>query len=216
MLEAATDLEPYLLDSLGQQPLDAFRRSGWSPAKDGALSYSILQKEPKLQALRSELDGWSRAFHLTDTWCLEIALSTLTRAPQGGELRWFELQTHFGRPRPFYVTFAAPLDLPPYDPVYQRRCDYMIHARNELNPRYQKLSRELLESIDSLSHNNSRDEEYRLMDRMRESGNRLPRKCGLTKDRERRILEYVERVEEEARRQGLVPVPRELRQPMMF
>lgn len=214
-LEAATDLEPHLLDALGQQPLDAFRRSGWSP-KDGTVSYSVLQKEPKLQAVRSELEGWSRAFHLTDTWCLEIALSTLIRAPQGGELRWFEVQTHFGRPRPFYVTFAAPLDLPPYDPVHQRRSDYLSHARKRLNPKYQKLLRELEESVDSLSHNNSRDEEYRLVDRMRETGNRLPRKCGLTKDREHRILEYVERVEEEARRQGLVAVPRELRQPMMF
>jgi len=162
MLEAATDLEPYLLDSLGEQPLDAFRRSGWSPAKDGALSYSVLQKGPKLQALRSELEGWSRAFHLTDTWCLEIALSTLTRAPQGGDLRWFEVQTHFGRPRPFYVTFAAPFDLPPYDPVYQRRSDYMSRVRKELNPRFRKLLRELVGSIDSLSHTNSRDEEYRL------------------------------------------------------
>jgi hypothetical protein len=215
-LEAATDLEPYLLDSLGQQPQDALRRSGWSPAKDGALSYSVLQKEPKLRALRSELEGWSRAFHLTDTWCIEIALSTLIRGPHGGELRWFEFQTHFGRSRPFYVTFAAPLDLPPYDPVHQRRSDYLSHARNRLNPRYQKLLRELVESVDSMSHINSRDEEYRLMDRMRVSGDRLPRKGGITKDRERHILEYIERVEEEARRQGLVAVPRELRQPMMF
>jgi hypothetical protein len=183
-LEAATDLEPYLLDSLGEQPLDAFRRSGWNPRKDGALSCSALQKEPKLKALRSELEGWSRAFHLTDTWCLEIALSTLTRDPQDGELRWFEDQTHFGRPRPFYVTFAAPLDLPPYDPVYQRRSDYMSHARNELNPKYQKLLRELGGCDESLSRTNSRAEEYRLVDQMRELGNHLLRKCEITKDRE--------------------------------
>jgi hypothetical protein len=215
-LEAATDLEPYLLDSLGEQPLDALRRSGWSPEKDGALSYTVLHKEPKLQALHSELEGWSRASHLTDTWCLEIALSTLTRALHDGELRWFEVQTHFGRPRRFYVTFAAPLDLPPYDPVYHRRSDYLSHVRNQLNPRYQKLLRELDECDDSLNRANSRDEEYRLVDRMRECGDRLPRKCGLRKDRERFILEYVERVEAEARRQGLVAVPRELRQPMVF
>jgi hypothetical protein len=215
-LEAATDLEPDVLNSLGVQPLDAFRRSGWSPAKDGALSYAVLQNEPKLRALRCELEGWSRAFHLTDTWCLEIALSTLARASGDGELRWFEAQTHFGRPRPFYVTFAAPLGLPPYDPVYQRRSDYVSHARNQLNPRYQKLLRELEESVDSVIDINSYDEEYRLMDRMRECGDRLPRKCGLTNDHERCILEYIERVEAEARRQGLVAVPRELRQPMMF
>ena len=56
-LEAATDLEPYLLDSLAEQPLAAFRQGGWNLENDGALSFAVLQSEPKLRALRSELEG---------------------------------------------------------------------------------------------------------------------------------------------------------------
>jgi len=215
-LEAADDLEPKVLDDLGERPLAALKRSGWNPSRDGTLSYEVLQKDPRLRPLRAELEVWSKQFQLTDRWCVEIALSTLERNPQDARPQWFEVETHFGRPRPFYVTFAPPLELPPYDPVYWRRCGYLSHARKILNPRYQAIYREMKNCIDSMSHTNSRAEEYRLTDRARELGDRLPRTWRISEASERLILKYLDRVESEARRAGLLRVPAELRQPMVF
>jgi hypothetical protein len=215
LLDAAADLYPEILVELSGR-LPALVRSEWNSGRDGLLNYAALQGESRLQTVRAELNEWSEWCHLTDRWCLEIALSTLTKMRHDGQLEWFEAQTHFGIPDPFRVSFAAPLGLPAYDPVYLRRADYLSRVRKSVNPRYQRMFAELTASIDSMNRTNSRDEEYRLMGRMRELGDRLPRTVGITKDRERRILDYVNRVETEARHQGLVKVPPELRQPRIF
>ena len=215
MLDAAADLDPEILVELSRR-LPALERSGWNSERDGLLTYTALQGESRLQTLRAELNEWTRGCHLVDRWCVEIALSTLTKMRYDGQLEWFGAQAHLGILNPFRVSFAAPFGLPAYDPVHLRRADYLSRVRKSVNQRYQEMFAELKASIDSMNRTNSRDEEYRVIGRMRELGDRLPRTVGITKDHERRILDYVNRVETEARRQGLVRVPTELRQPRIF
>lgn len=215
-LGAVGEVVPQVLDDLGNKPLRALQESGWDRRRDGALTYAVLVADRRLRNLRASLQAWSKRWHLTDRWCLEIALSTLTHKPNAAGLTWFDPQTSFkGISPPFHGPLAPPLRLRPYDPIQEWRSDYLYYARVDLNPRYKTCSDELTECLNAVSRSSSAVEQDRLLERAHELGDRLLRPRKLAPAKEQRISEYLDRVEAAARAEGLLPVP-ELRQPQVF
>ena len=216
-LGAVDEIEPGVLDDLGGQPFEALNRSSWNADRDGLLSYEVILADPRLRDLRASLEAWSDRWHLNDKWCLELAVSALTHKWGGERSDWFEPRPHFGgMALPFRALFLAPLGLRPYDPVREWRADYLAHARRVLNPKYQALDREMSACLHVMNRTSSLIEQDRLLAHARELGDRLQRVRKLAAATELLISEYLDRVESAARAEGLVQVPSEFRQPMVF
>jgi hypothetical protein len=218
ILGAVDEVEPRVLDELGQEPLRTLKASGWDRQRDGPLTLEVVRAKARLSAFRASLAAWSSRWHVTDDWCLEIALSTLMHKPGGARLAWFELLTHFdGRTPAFRPPFPAPLGLRPWNIVGERRGDYIVHAQTALNPKWHALNGAMVACLDSIS-GRSPEERDRLLASARALGDRMsmlhiPK---LSAASEQLLSDYLDRVESAARGAGLVPRPAEFRQPRVF
>lgn len=216
-LAAVDKVEPRVLRELSEEPRRVLQESGWDWQRDDPLIYRVLVTDPRLRKLRASLRAWSKRWHLTDQWCLELALSTLRFNSNTARLRWRDQKIILiGMAPPFRPSFDPPLGLRPFDPTQEWRRDYRYYARVYLNPEYKAISDELAERVDSVSRSSSPLEQDQLLDRAHELGERLPpRPRKLAPAKEQLITKYLERVETTARAEGLLPVP-ELPQPQVF
>ena len=215
-LGAVDDVEPRVLDELGEVPLRTLKASGWDQHRDGLLTLRVVRRQPELRAFWASLTAWSTRWHLTDDWCMEIALSTLTHKTGGKRLAWFEPHTHFGVRAP---VFRAPVLSPPglrhYDVTGEARCDYEAYARMVLNPKLRALDREMAECFRWRSGCSPEEQDRRLA-RARELGDRMMRVSKRSVASDRSLNDYLDRVESAAHAAGLVQVPPVFRQPLVF
>ena len=128
-LTAAGHVEPALLDSLSQRPLEAFVRS----VKDPNLmifDWRQVEVTRSFRELRGAVLEWSSRWKLTGRWCLESIVQTLS----WWHLRPFELaQKTWHHEELTSQPFPVPrpeLKLRPWDPTLLTRSDYEDEVRS--------------------------------------------------------------------------------------
>jgi hypothetical protein len=96
-------------------------------AKHLLFDWTLVEQIAELRPLRKSLKQWGARWHLTDRWCLESALQTISywhTAPNSQG--WFHQSFGTGKSD----TGNLSLDLGRWDPAEQLRGDFEVQTRN--------------------------------------------------------------------------------------